>query len=527
MVITELYIKNFGKFKEKHIYLHDGLQVIAGENEYGKSTIHAFIRAMFFGMERGRGRAAARDDYSRYEPWDNPLYYAGVMRFVCGGKNFRLERSFSAQNRTAVLVCEDDGEELSVEQGDLSILLGDITRGLFDSTVSVGQLRVMPGQELSDALENYAVNCLETGNGEYDLSGALRILEEKQKEILRNLRAEEELQETRRGRLLQECTYLEQDMQNLREEYAGKEQQLKDLENRPSEISGKKHEEPAEEQPQEYGRTLARGGAVGILVGIVGMLWGRFSGSMGGVSEQTITIIAVLILLLAVISLAVGTVVSGKEKAARRAALRDRRRKKEKQDNIEETELMENKRRIGWEMERVRSEWKEKEIRCENIKEQYNEFPQNDLQKRLEIRSRAIALAQSQMKKAAHDTGKMTEQLLERKASEIFGEITFNRYKGLKVDQKNGIAVWDGEKRIPAERLSRGTIEQIYFAVRMAAADILQEETLPVILDETFAFYDDKRLKSALKWLSGQKKQVIIFTCHKREEEIIEKEEFR
>ena len=46
MKITELYLKNYGKFSEKHFYLKDGIQVIYGENEFGKSTLHAFIRAM-------------------------------------------------------------------------------------------------------------------------------------------------------------------------------------------------------------------------------------------------------------------------------------------------------------------------------------------------------------------------------------------------------------------------------------------------------------------------------------------------
>ena len=51
MKITELYIKNFGRFSEQHFYIKDGVQVIYGENEYGKSTLQAFIRAMLFGME--------------------------------------------------------------------------------------------------------------------------------------------------------------------------------------------------------------------------------------------------------------------------------------------------------------------------------------------------------------------------------------------------------------------------------------------------------------------------------------------
>ena len=157
MKITELYIKNFGRFSEQHFYIKDGVQVIYGENEYGKSTLQAFIRAMLFGMERGRGKAAAKDDFSKYQPWENPNYYAGVMRFRCGNRNFRLERSFDRISKQVSLVCEDDGEELSVEHGDLDMLLGGITLGMYDNTVSIGQFQSRPGQELAESLKNYAV----------------------------------------------------------------------------------------------------------------------------------------------------------------------------------------------------------------------------------------------------------------------------------------------------------------------------------------------------------------------------------
>ena len=84
------------------------------------------------------------------------------------------------------------------------------------------------------------------------------------------------------------------------------------------------------------------------------------------------------------------------------------------------------------------------------------------------------------------------------------------------------ITVWDGKRNISLHLLSRGTIEQIYFSIRMAAAEFLCEEELPVILDDVFVFYDEKRVKSALKWLRDEKKQAIIFTCQKREAEIME-----
>ena len=78
-----------------------------------------------------------------------------MMRFVCGGRRFRLERDFARGVKRASLVCEDDGEELSVEDGDLEMLLGGLTTGIFDSTVSVGQLKAEPGRLLSDALADY------------------------------------------------------------------------------------------------------------------------------------------------------------------------------------------------------------------------------------------------------------------------------------------------------------------------------------------------------------------------------------
>ena len=71
------------------------------------------------------------------------------------------------------------------------------------------------------------------------------------------------------------------------------------------------------------------------------------------------------------------------------------------------------------------------------------------------------------------------------------------------------------------EQVSQGTLEQIYFAFRMAVSSLLHEEEYPVILDDTFVFYDESRLKRTLKWLADHKQQVIIFTCQKREEELL------
>ncbi len=564
MVITELYLKNFGMLSEKRIRLYDGIQVISGENEYGKSTIHAFIRAMLFGMERGRGRAAAKDDFSRYEPWDHPECYGGTMRFVCGGRSFRLERSFARPVRPAVLICEDDGEELSVEQGDLAMLLGGLTEGVFDSTVSVGQLKAEPGKTLSDVLENYAANYYETGNGEVDLNRALRILRERRRAAEKKAREEEAAQRERQQRLLQECRYLEQDMERLNCEYESCRESMKELR---QERNRKTHvlepqtngqdtgEEPAKSEQEEgaesgiSARSMLLAGAGGIFAGLIGFAWGMALGDMGqaggagafaGLPSFPITVIGALIALAGAAVLVAGCLAWRKEKRRRKEKSRRNKESSQKEESRREEEnsrksgetsgqtekAAEEERRLSWELERIRAEWKEKEIRCENRKEQLREIKESEGLREARRQCRVITLAEEEMEKAADETGSRTAHLINRRTSEIFSAVTDGKYQGVSVGQKMEISVWDGVRRIPAAGLSRGTLDQIYFAVRMAAADLILDEPMPVILDEVFAFYDEKRLKSALKWLSGQKKQVIIFTCHRREEEIMKKEDF-
>ena len=188
MQITEIYIKNFGKFSDTRFELSDKIHVFYGENEYGKSTIYAFIKAMLFGLERGRGRAALNDNFSRYEPWENPNYYAGTMRFTSGGKHFFLERHFDRYGKSARLICEDDGEELSVEDGDLLMLLDEMTEESFENTAAISHLSAKPGLGLADELKNCAANFYVSGSGEVDLANAMGQLKKRTKDTERQIR---------------------------------------------------------------------------------------------------------------------------------------------------------------------------------------------------------------------------------------------------------------------------------------------------------------------------------------------------
>ena len=78
---------------------------------------------------------------------------------------------------------------------------------------------------------------------------------------------------------------------------------------------------------------------------------------------------------------------------------------------------------------------------------------------------------------------------------------------------------------ISVEKLSTGTIDQLYLSLRLAIIKELSEESIPIFLDESFAYYDDERLENIIKYLNDEFKylQIIIFTCSNRERILLDK----
>ena len=79
MIIKDIRLTNFGKFNHKMVTLEPGLNIVYGENDAGKTTLHTFIRGMLFGIEKQRGKASGKDLYTKYEPWENPANYHGIL----------------------------------------------------------------------------------------------------------------------------------------------------------------------------------------------------------------------------------------------------------------------------------------------------------------------------------------------------------------------------------------------------------------------------------------------------------------
>ena len=105
--------------------------------------------------------------------------------------------------------------------------------------------------------------------------------------------------------------------------------------------------------------------------------------------------------------------------------------------------------------------------------------------------------------------------------SDVVKIITNGKY--IKVYVNNEIEVEDYLGKIYSiDKLSFGTIEEIYFSLRVSIALMISEEKFPIILDESFVYFDDNRLRSILNYLYSLDNQIIILSSNKREKNLLD-----
>ena len=168
MIIESLYIKSFGKLDNVTINLSDGVNILRGENEAGKSTVCSFIRFVFYGLA-GRGA----EEKQRYISW-NSSSASGYAIVSSGGRRYRIEREaictgdsegkLSIRERSAVI---DTELSTAVFRGQNAgeVFFG-VPADVFESTVYVGQIgdSRIGGRPLAEAAENILFSASESVN---------------------------------------------------------------------------------------------------------------------------------------------------------------------------------------------------------------------------------------------------------------------------------------------------------------------------------------------------------------------------
>ena len=599
MRLLELHIDGFGKFHDRTISFNDGINIIYGKNEAGKSTLHTFIRGMLFGIERGRGRAAKNDLYTKYEPWENSGTYEGWLRLEKDGTIYRIERRFRKENKSLKIINETKGLEEEATPAFVSSLLDALTETMYNNTISIGQLKSATEDGMVTELKNYIANMNTTGNISLNITKATAFLRNQKRSLEAGLIPEAS----------REFTSLLAEIRNVEAEIAGPEyeNQLAAYQNMRTQVKGLI--DNTQTQKKDLDEKLANGkkvlsdngftdrASVDAMSSDAERLYSEYNTLNGECNKKSRKVLSGLTAVLgvaglgaaatlgyfnltaylpvcgaaataAVIFFIISLFILQKDKEYHRLfdntsselgallarhlgdsavsedamnAFRARmgefsklcdmvtqseaeiRKFLEDLSNLQTkqagcSEMIEKQQRTQWELEKKLEHLSNCKNKAKALK---RTLAEND---RIHDEIVAIDLAQETMADLSSSIRDSFGLYLNKEASQYITGITGGIYDSMSIDENLNVFLNTKTKLVPLENVSSGTMDQVYLALRLAAAKLLQGSGsgFPLIFDDSFTQYDDERLKTALEWLaSAYGGQIIIFTCHRREAQML------
>ena len=599
MRLLELHIDGFGKFHDRTISFNDGINIIYGKNEAGKSTLHTFIRGMLFGIERGRGRAAKNDLYTKYEPWENSGTYEGWLRLEKDGTIYRIERRFRKENKSLKIINETKGLEEEATPAFVSSLLDGLTETMYNNTISIGQLKSATEDGMVTELKNYIANMNTTGNISLNITKATAFLRNQKRSLEAGLIPEAS----------REFTSLLAEIRSVEAEIAGPEyeNQLAAYQNMRTQVKGLI--DNTQTQKKDLDEKLANGkkvlsdngftdrASVDAMSSDAERLYSEYNTLNGECNKKSRKVLSGLTAVLgiaglgaaaalgyfnltaylpvcgaaaaaAVIFFIISLFIRQKDKEYHRLfdntsselgallarhlgdsavsedamnAFRARmgefsklcymvtqseaeiRKFLEDLSNLQTkqagcSEMIEKQQRTQWELEKKLEHLSNCKNKAKALK---RTLAEND---RIHDEIVAIDLAQETMADLSSSIRDSFGLYLNKEASQYITGITGGIYDSMSIDENLNVFLNTKTKLVPLENVSSGTMDQVYLALRLAAAKLLQGSGsgFPLIFDDSFTQYDDERLKTALEWLaSAYGGQIIIFTCHRREAQML------
>lgn len=576
MIIKSLELEHFGKFHHKKIELGPRVNIIYGGNEAGKSTVHRFIHAMLFGAARGRGKAAGRDEYTKYQPWQDGRSYEGFMVFEYHGHNYRLYRNFYKEDAVFKVFDETSGRAAALEDGRIDDLVPGLTEANFKNTVSLRQRESRIEDKFASSLQSYMANITMGKNESVDIADAIAELSDKERQLKRKIRgnravkieddmARIEYEIMNIGDLSGEMAEAVQDEKKLEENILECREDMKKIQSRERrermegralienyQMISKRLQEEKQKNAEQKEKSKHY---------FFNQFWFKFFAVM---TAAAVVMMAVqfgmkldLIWLKAVTGLVLCAAFFGIAKTSFKKPVYNPEEsgqsdftaqlksisaqlapyvKKYGKDmmapgQFEEisgllNSLMKEKEALIQKKEKLiyRQEHKDElEAKYEMLKEAWEEIELSG--KKYENELEAIALAKQVIGEVSGEIHSTFGSRMNEEAKQIFETIVSDgNSRPFYIDEKLEIHMDGLRQQIPLERLSTGTVDQFYFALRFCAGRLIfGKNTVPMILDDAFAYYDDSRLKNLLSWIiENYEGQLIFFTCHHREADILD-----
>lgn len=240
MRLIRCYIENFGKLSHFSYDFSQGLNVVLQENGFGKTTLAAFLKAMFYGLSGTGKTSVLLNERKRYKPWQGGAF-GGNLVFEQEGKRYLIERFFGEKDKEETFALFD--ADTGAESVDYTINIGEELFSL-DAQAFVKSI-FMPQQELATSANDSLLAKLTGENqdekdmGHYE--SAISSLEKEKKELVKMGEKgriwELKHQITRLQMGMQELVHLEENEEAYRKRLKEVEKTLEGLSVRREELS--------------------------------------------------------------------------------------------------------------------------------------------------------------------------------------------------------------------------------------------------------------------------------------------------
>ena len=592
MEIRKLKINGFGKLKDKDIELKEGINIIYGKNEAGKSTLLKFITGMFYGVSKNKNGGNI-PEIDKVEPWDNEEF-SGKINYVLDNKNeYEVYREFKKKNpKIFNSNLEDISKDFNIDKTKGNQFFYDQT-GLDESTFITSVITKQGEVKLDDKSQNNIIqkisNILGTGEDTNSYSKIISKLKKKLNDEVGTSNTKEKPINTVEKRI-NELSIEKEKLEAYQSEQFEIEEEIRKI--KLDIVDNKERLETLKTANIKLETIKSEEGKINVLKKLnedtkleIEQLKNKSKEKINSLKTNKITlrdkiIISILIIISAImfiflrnkyiailptlISILYITFIAIKINRNKSELKEEKRKYKDKINDanskakaqVEEIKTIENdynqklneiykqynikeNENVIQEINSLQSKINEKTLKLHTTEIDYNNInpkleklinieeelesllnDRKDLkQKSYEIKKAIETLEMAYNKMKEEITPKFTEKL-----SDTIKNVSNNKYNKVKINISGEIIVEDSnENYINAENLSLGTIDQLYLALRLASIEEITEETMPIILDEAFAYYDNERLKNILEYMSKEYKnrQIIIFTCTDREKSIL------
>ena len=604
MKIDDFKINNYGKIENSEVFLQNGINLIKGYNEAGKSTILSFLNSMLYGIDKTKKGNIS--EYDKYLPWLSTNFSGSMNYRLDNGNTYYVFRDFKKKIPT-ILNSNRNDITANFKQNKKGIdfleeQIGVDKKTFQNTSISYQKLVILDDKNKAE-MSGKLANLISTGEENYSYDDIIKRLNNKQLEEVgtsrtkkrpinnieeRILKLEQERREVlnikdKKERMTEEreetqkkfatIGYIKQMITEIKENFLKKETEKKIYTEIYNRIEKKKEE--IEEKKKERIDVITKEKVfdrikwIYLILTLIAIPAAYF---------YIYSLIGYVLLLIFIY------IISKNNSDKRMADLEEKNRAVEKELNILRKDVIQDERVI-------QKEKKEFEERFENVKKQmfqkYKNFVNreylerilkkdiegvfkeaSEIEKEYETTMYRLSQINAERNVVESTSGKLAEIVEEleelkqerekllnyndtieiakevlkesydelknnvgpefdKKLSYIVKKITNGKYDDVYIDINHNIKMkTEHGEYVNLERFSTGTIEQVNLALRLAYIDTISKESLPIILDEAFAFYDDERLANIMRFLSQEyiDRQVIIFTCSNREKKIIDEE---